>query len=294
VTGAGEVSRPGPSVQRMLEVFDVEPDGSGRFIGQADTGGRLVVDGSQLLGQAIVATAKNLPGYSVRSAQALFFRPVDVRHDVWLRVEVTHHGRTFAAAAVAVGQGERHCASVTLLVDVEQQDVIRHSASPPDTTGPEAAIPLSMAMEGREVRLVGVHDPNDPADTGPPELDAWVRYDPIPSRPELAKALIAHFTGHLSISTTMRPHRGVGTAMAHETLSTAVIGIGITFHEPVTWRGSLRYHHESVYAGSGLSLVRGQVFTEEGTLIASFSQDGMIRSFSRDDGAGSRGADERL
>lgn len=294
MTGAGEASRPEPSVQRMLEVFDVEADASGRFIGEADTGGRLVVDGSQLLGQAIVAAAKSLPGYGVRSAQALFFRPVDVRREVCLRVEVIHHGRTFAAAAVAVGQGERHCASVTLLLDVEQQDVIRHSAPPPDTTGPEAAIPLSMPMEGREVRLVGVYDPNDPAGTGPPELDAWVRYDPIPSRPELAKALIAHFTGHLSISTTMRSHRGVGTAMAHEALSTAVIGIGITFHEPVAWRGSLRYHHESVFVGSGLSFVRGQVFTEDGTLIASFSQDGMIRAFSQDDGAGSRGADERL
>ena len=45
--------------------------------------------------------------------------------------------------------------------------------------GPEAAIPLSMPMEGRELRLVGVEDPNDPAGTGPPELDAWVRYDPV-------------------------------------------------------------------------------------------------------------------
>ncbi len=278
----------------MLEVFDVEADPTGRFIGEADTGGRLVVDGSQLLGQAIVAAAKSVPGYGVRSAQALFFRPADVRRDVWLDVEVTHRGRTFAAAAVAVGQGDRRCASVTVLLDVEQPDVIRHTAPPPDTSGPEAATPVSMPMAGREVRLVGREDPNDPDAIGPPELDAWVRYEPVPTRPELARALIAHFTGHLSISTTMRPHGGVGTAMAHETLSTAVIGIGVTFHEPVAWRGSLRYHHESVYAGSGLSLVRGQVFTEDGTLIASFSQDGMIRSFQPDDGSGSRGADERL
>jgi acyl-CoA thioesterase len=289
-----EAERPEPSVQRMLEVFDVRSDGTGRFTGPSDSGGRLVADGSQLLSQAIVAAAKALPGYGVRSAHALFLRPVDIRGDVWLHVEVTHRGRTFAAAAVQVQQGERRCASVTLLLDIEQDDVIRHTAAPPDATTPDDAAPFSMPMRGREVRLVGPDDPNDPNAVGPPVLDAWVRYDPIPTRPELAKALLAHFTGHLSISTTMRPHGGIGTAMAHESLSTAVIGIAVTFHEPVAWSGSLRYHHESVYAGSGLSLVRGQVFTEEGTLIASFTQDGMIRSFGQDHRSLARSADERL
>ncbi len=278
----------------MLEIFDVESDGIGRFTGPADSGGRLVVDGSQLLGQAIVAAAKTLPGHGVRSAHALFFRPADVRLDVWLNVEVVHRGRTFAAASVAVGQGDRGCASVTLLLDVEQPDIIRHTAAPPDTKEPGEATPLSMPMVGREVRLIGPDDPNDPATVGPPELDAWVRYDAIPTRPDLAKALIAHFTGHLSISTTMRPHGGIGTAMAHDSVSTAVIGIGVTFHEPVMWSGSLRYHHESVYAGSGLSMVRGQVFTEDGSLIASFTQDGMIRAFEPGDGSVSRSAEERL
>ena len=73
-----------------------------------------------------------------------------------------------------------------------------------------------MPMAGRELRLVGTGDPNDPDEVGPPVLDAWLRYQPVPSRDDLARALLAHFTGHLSISTTMRPHRGVGTALAHE------------------------------------------------------------------------------
>jgi hypothetical protein len=36
------------------------------------------------------------------------------------------------------------------------------------------------------------------------------------------------------------------------------------------------------------------VFTEEGTLIASFTQDGMIRSFGQDHRSLARSADERL
>ena len=110
-------------------------------------------------------------------------------------------------------------------------------------------------------------------------LDAWLHYDPVPERDDLRRALLAHYTSHLSISTTMRAHPGVGTSQAHETLSTAPLAIAVNFHDPVGWDGWIRYHHESTYAGAGMSHVRGQVFTEDGRLIASFTQDAMIRAF---------------
>lgn len=70
--------------------------------------------------------------------------------------------------------------------------------------------------------------------------------------------------------------------MAHDTVSTGVMGISVTFHEPVAWDGWALYHHESTQVGPGMSYVRGQVFTEQGGLIASFTQDGMIRAFVAD------------
>ena len=77
----------------------------------------------------------------------------------------------------------------------------------------------------------------------------------------------------------MRGHAGIGTSMAHHTVSTAVTTIEVSFHEPVTWDGWIAYVHDSTYVGAGMSYVRGQVFTEDGVLIASFSQQGMIRHF---------------
>ena len=88
-------------------------------------------------------------------------------------------------------------------------------------------------MTGRELRLVDVVDVNSPDEVGPPELYAWLHYDPIPARDDLAKALIAYFTGHLGISTTMRAHEGIGTAQAHLTVSTAPMTVSVSFHEPV-------------------------------------------------------------
>ncbi len=292
--GAGGPDGNRASVARMLEIFDVAPAAEGRYGGTSDGGGRRVVDGSQLLAQAIVAASKSHPRHTVRSAHAVFARVVDDRHPVWFAVDDFHEGRTFATTTVTVGQGDRKCATVTVLLDVVQPDVAAHATPLPAVGPPAAANPYDMPMEGRELRLVGVDDPNDPDEVGSPVLDAWVRYSTVPNRPDLAKALVSHFTGHLSISTTLRAHDGLGTSIAHGTLSTAVISIGITFHEPVAWDGWLLYHHEGVQLGGGMSYVRGQIFTEEGALVGSFHQEGMIRAFSDDTGALSKPVSERL
>ncbi len=49
------------------------------------------------------------------------------------------------------------------------------------------------------------------------------------------------------------------------------MAIAVSFHDPVQWDGWIRYHHESSYVGAGMSYVRGQVLTEDGRLVASFT-----------------------
>ncbi len=283
------------TLERMIAIFDVEPLDSAltRFAGDSDGGGRQVVDGSQILAQSLVAASKALPGRTVRSAHALFVAAASPAKRLEFTVTPVRAGRSFASATVTTGQGERTCATATVLLDHPQPDVIRHDqwAGPP-AAGPAAAYPVSMPLRGRELRIEGVRDYGSPDEVGPPVLDAWLRYDAVPERDDLRRALVAHFTGQLSISATMRAHPGVGTSQAHHTLSTAVMGIAVSFHDPVAWDGWIRYHHDSTYVGAGMSYVRGQVLTAGGRLIASFTQDAMIRALGP--GAASIPAESRL
>jgi acyl-CoA thioesterase II len=276
------------SVAGLLELFDARPDGPDRF--SADTGlagadERQVVEGSQVLAQVIVAVAKRFPDKSVRSAHAVFARAVMVGPPVEFDIDVVHEGRSTATAVVAVQQNGRRAITVTTLLDVPSEDVIRHHLRRPEVAAPADAHDGGMPMAGREVRLVDVVDVNSPDEVGPPELYAWLHYDPIPTRDDLAKALIAYFTGHLGISTTMRAHKGIGTAQSHLTVSTAPLSLTVSFHEPVSWSGWLLYSHESTQVGAGMSYVRGAVHTEEGVLIASFSQEALIRPLRTSDTA---------
>lgn len=268
------------TLEGLLELFEPQPDGENRFIAQTGLAGaddRQVVEGTQVLAQVIVAAAKRFPDKSVRSVYAVFARVVLVGPPVELDIDIVSEGRSTATAVITASQNGKRCITVTVLADVPSGDVIRHHLPRPDVAGPQQANISEMPMTGRQLRLVDVVDVNSPDEVGPPELHAWLHYDPIPARDDLAKALIAYFTGHLGISTTMRAHEGIGTAQAHLTVSTAPMTVSVSFHEPVTWQGWLLYGHESTQVGAGMSYVRGTVHTEEGELLASFSQDGLIR-----------------
>ena len=261
-------------------MFDVRAKAPDHFSGDTGIAGedeRQVVEGTQVLAQAIVAVAKRFADKSVRSVHAVFSRAVMVGQPVEFDIDVVHEGRSTATAVVGVQQNGRRCITVTAFADVPSADVIRHQLPRPDVVAPADANFSPMPMVGRELRLVDVVDINSPDEVGPPELYAWLHYDPIPARDDLAKALIAYFTGHLGISTTMRAHEGIGTSQSHLTVSTAPLTTTVSFHEPVSWAGWLLYTHESTQVGAGMSYVRGAVHTGEGELIASFAQEAMIR-----------------
>ena len=269
------------TVQDLLDLFDAQPTGPDTYTvetGLAGVDERQVVEGTQILAASIVAAAKRFPEKSIRSAYSVFARAVLVgAGPVELGIDVISEGRSTATAVVTATQNGKRVITTTILADVPTADVIRHQLPRPQVAQPAQAHESSMPMVGRQVRLVDVHDVNSPDEVGPPELFAWLHYDPIPTRDDLAKALIAYFTGHLGISTTMRAHEGIGTSQAHLTVSTAPMTVSVSFHEPVRWDGWLLYGHESTQVGAGMSYVRGVVHTEAGDLIASFTQDALIR-----------------
>jgi acyl-CoA thioesterase II len=77
----------------------------------------------------------------------------------------------------------------------------------------------------------------------------------------------------------MRPHEGIGAGLAHQAISTGVLAHTLSFHEPVRATDWHLLAQRGTYAGGGRSYGRGEVFTQDGRLVASFVQDSMVRSF---------------
>src|ERR1700677_2555571 len=122
----------------LVDLMDVRPTGEGlSFFGVARSDERRpVVEGSQMLGQAIVAASRRAAGRRVVSASMILLRAADARQPLQFELQELSSGRTFAALSVQVLQGERLCAAGTLVLDTPSYDVVRHAVDAPGVQGP--------------------------------------------------------------------------------------------------------------------------------------------------------------
>ncbi len=264
----------------LISVLELDAVGPGRFRGenfQGAPGG--VVFGGQIQAQIAVAAAKSEPGKEVKSIHTVFARGGDKSKPLDLSVDVIRAGRSVSTLNIAVAQDEQTRAQAIVLMNVRDPDLIRHQADPPKVEGPAAAKPHAHGSGWWDIRIDGGVDFQDPHLVGPPELNIWSRFPGAPSDPETGRALLAYAADGFLIATAMRPHEGVGQALAHVTISTTVLSQTLTFHEPFDADQFLLLAHESPYSGAGRSYGRANVFTEDGELVASFVQENMIRDF---------------
>jgi acyl-CoA thioesterase II len=265
------------TIESLVRACTLEPTGPDTYRApNADTG-HAVVFGGQLLGQSIVAALADQDGKRCQTIHTVFARSAAPDAPVEITVDRMHAGRAFASSTVTISQGDRLCTRSLVLLTADEPDLIRHADPAPAVAGPDAWALVEHGSDDWQLRVVGAVDVADPDLVGPPELDVWSRFVGAPEDPAIDQALVAFATDGFLIGAAMRPHAGVGQAQAHVSISTGVISHTLTFHDPCTAGEWLLLAHRSTHAGRGRCYGRAEVFREDGALVASFVQDGMIR-----------------
>lgn len=238
---------------------------------------RNVVEGGQLLGQAIVAASRTVPDQRVTWASMTFVRAASFDDPIELTVDELRRGRTFSTLSIRNEQTGRLVAPAMVLLDRGAADAMRATAEMPQVPRPDDSEPYDMGVVGRDLRVVdGAYDP-DPDRTGPPEIHAWMRYRDNPSDPVLRQALVAQGTTHWAIAAAMRPHPGIGEALAHKSLSTGPVAMTLAFHDDAPLDQWLLYSTTGIWSGLGLIQGEGRIYTEHGVLVASYTLQAMVR-----------------
>ena len=184
---------------------------------------RVVIEGGQLLGAAIIAASKTRPDQHVTSAHVVFVKSASFDEPLRLAVDTLRRGSTLSLFDVKVDQGDVLRASALVMTDAGADDLIRHGSPMPDVPGPSDCPRLDMGVLGRDIRVVdGAYSMQD-APAGPPELYVWTRFASVPQSEALHQALLAQPTTHYSIGAALRPHEGVSEADAHRTISTGPV-----------------------------------------------------------------------
>jgi acyl-CoA thioesterase II len=265
----------------LIEVLDVQPESGHRYRSVARSDWRRpIVEGSQILGQTMVAASRHAPGRRVVSASMLFIRAADAATPYDIGLEQVTGGRTFTSLRAEATQADRTCAFGTVLLDTTAPDVIRHGDPAPNVTGPYDSTPYDMAVTGRDLRIVDDAYTGDPdAPVGPPELSTWVKFRDVPDDPPIHAGLLAQFAGHMPIAAALRPHAGIGQDQAHRSLSTAINAISLSIHREVRADRWMHYHHRSTFAGDGMTHAECRVYDEDDEHLASFTVEAMVRAF---------------
>ncbi len=264
-------------VAELLATLELEPAGDGRFVGGSAPSGGGPVFGGQLMAQALVAASTGRD-QAARTIHTVFARAARPDEPIELDVEDLHRGRTFGSAAVTVRQGDRLCTRSVVLFSADEPDLVHHADRAPDVGPPPDGAGDPGGPGAWEVVVVGDVDVSDPDAVGPPELDVWSRFAGAPADPLVDRALLAFASDGFLIGTAMRPHPGVGQSQAHVSLATGVVSHTLTYHRPAPAADWLLLSHRSPFAGGGRCYGRADVFDRSGDLVASFVQDGMLRS----------------
>jgi acyl-CoA thioesterase-2 len=280
-----EIDRP-----KLPEVLRLEPLGDQVWRAphehSADDIMRNVVFGGQILGQMIVAAALEGDGTKeVKSIHVIFARAGDYGSPLDYVVEPIHRGRTFASDRIDARQNGRSIASGLILWNLDEPDIVTHTANVemPDVPPPEdpAGREDNRVFPGAMARICfGINTWSDEEPLRPAVQNVWTRVPVSFPDPVVNQAILSWATDGFLIGTALLPHEGVNESHAHKTISTGVVSHTVNFHERFDASEWLLIAHESVWAGRGRSHGRANVWTQSGKLVASFTQDNIVREFS--------------
>lgn len=269
------------ATDRLLRALDLVDAGDGTLRGGRAHDGPGMVYGGELLAQAIAAAGRAMPGKRVKSVQAIFARAADQSLPVVIHVEPMQEGRNLGSATVTFDQEGKLCTRVLVLLDAADPDFVHHQAERPAVADPDEA--AARDVGGHEMVFVDDVDLFDPGLVGPATMRAWTRFPGAPTDdPNVARALLAFTTDHWLIGAAMRPHPGLGLSVAHRTVSTGVLSLALVFHDDFDAGEWLLLDHESEFAGGGRCYGRANVFTRAGDLVATFTQEGLLRAVTQD------------
>ncbi|WP_435741392.1 acyl-CoA thioesterase [Nocardioides sp. SYSU DS0663] len=270
----------------LLDLEDIDVD---LFRGAQPPSERARVYGGQVAAQALIAAVRTAgPDQVVHSLHSYFLLPGDYSVPIVYDVERIRDGRSFSTRRVVARQHGRPIYYQTVSFQ-RPEDGWVHQDSMPSVGRPEDGIPMVELMRrrggaeadalGREWAAIDVRYLGNTRRGLPPhpvhraQAQMWIRAD---------GDLSENAVDHLAVFTYATDISLLGASLAaHDTspdrTMMASLDHTIWFHRPFRADEWWLYDQWSPSASGGRGLSFGHVFTEDGALVATVAQEGLIR-----------------
>ncbi|HEX8079763.1 MAG TPA: acyl-CoA thioesterase II [Jatrophihabitans sp.] len=278
-------------VDALVGLLDLEALETDIFRGLSPQVAMQRVFGGQVAGQALVAAGRTVESERlVHSLHSYFIRPGDPSIPIIYTVERIRDGRSFSVRRVLAIQ---HGQPIFILSASFQlpQGGIDHQAEMPPAPPPESLPTLAERYEGfdelwsvmRQIpQAFDVRYVDDPPwvqrSQGPRENQPhriWLKADgTLPDDP-LLQVCVVTFASDMNLLDSVLIHHGLAARL--DPISMASLDHAMWFHRPFRADDWLLYVSSSSSASGGRGLATGQFYSRDGRLVASVTQEGMIR-----------------
>jgi acyl-CoA thioesterase-2 len=278
------------ALEDLLSILDLEPLERNLFRGRSPQVGWQRVFGGQVIGQALVAASRTVEARRSHSLHAYFIRPGDPAVPIIYEVDRIRDGRSFATRGVtAIQHGE---AIFAMSVSFQgEEGGLEHQIDMPEVPAPDDVPAASRhanpfgetASEGFRRDWSREH----PIEYRPvsrahysgarlePVQNVWMRAPiRLPDDPDIHRCVLAFASDMTLLDTTLFPH---GRTIFAADLQVASLDHAMWFHRPFRADDWLLYSQDSPSASGGRGFCRGSIFSRDGRLVASVTQEGLIR-----------------
>jgi acyl-CoA thioesterase-2 len=279
------------AVDQLLDVLDLEQLDATSFRGMSPRVGPQRVFGGQVAGQALVAAGRTVdPVRTVHSLHGYFVRGGDPSEPIVYEVETVRDGRSFSVRRSVAVQHGKPIFFMSASFHRAERGLDHQVPAPADVPGPAELPTMSERLAHAPERLgvwaviprpIDVRYVGEPGWVRPGDRPAndrqrvWMRIDgTLPDDP-LVHACALTFASDLTLLDAVLSTHGevwgpggyIGASLDH----------ALWFHRPFRADEWFLYDCVSPSASDARGLATGRMFTEDGRLIASAVQEGLLR-----------------
>ena len=277
--------------ENLAEILALEAIEVNLFRGVSPNDGFARIFGGLVIAQALTAAYRTVPDRICHSLHAYFIRPGDVNAPVLYEVERARDGGTFTTRRVAAIQHGEQIFNLACSFQTPEEG-LEHQMSMPSAVDPE-----SLPTEAEYLRSLGdgvpphfakmIEHPRpidlrwvDPQDLikpvpKPSTKEVWMRAKaPLGDDVRLQQAALAYASDMAFMESALRPHGLIWTTPG---LQAASLDHAMWFHHPFNFNDWTLFAQDSPSASQGRGLVRGQMFSRDGQLVASVAQECLMR-----------------
>ncbi len=276
----------------LVSLLALEKIEENLFRGMSQDLGFKQLFGGQVLGQSLSAASQTVDALRhVHSVHGYFLRPGDATLPIIYQVDPLRDGGSFTTRRVqAIQKGKP---IFTMICSFQgDEDGYTHQAEMPDVPGPDelrneteitrdqqhlinAKVREKVLVDKPiEIRPVEVFNPFEPQKSKPVR-HMWFRADGrLPDDPQLHRYLLAYASDFHLLGTAMLPH---AVSSWSRKMQVASLDHSIWYHQPLRMDDWLLYAMDSPSASGSRGLSRGQIFNRDGLLVASITQESLMR-----------------